>query len=352
NSPGRSTPSRRAGPSNATATAIFPRATPPLPSPIRSPACSASRRRAAPPSPSISGARCRSWTRPRRRPISPTPTASSWTAAGSSSSRTTKRRSTQCWRNPSSACRCIPAGISTGALPPCRRTSDMATARIRQKSPRAAKQQAVAPLPLVLDLDGTLVRGNLLVETACAFLRQFPHKAFMLLVWLMRGRAVLKQELARRADVDVEALPLNDELIAYAAGQAAAGRPVHVATAADRAIAEKVARRIPFIAGVLASDGRLNLKGANKARQLAERFPGGFDYAGDARADLAVWRVSRHAIVVEATRSVELAAGRVSQVARIFPRPSMLRAFLKALRLHQWAKNTLVFVPLVLAGKL
>ena len=229
----------------------------------------------------------------------------------------------------------------------------MATARLRQKSPRPAKQQmAAVPLPLVLDLDGTLVRGNLLVETACAFLRQFPLKALMLLVWLVRGRAVLKQELARRADVDVEALPLNDELIAYAAGQAAEGRLVYIATAADRGIAEQVAQRIPFISGVLASDGRVNLKGANKARQLEERFPNGFDYAGDARADLAVWRVARHAIVVEATHSLVLAAGRVTEVAKVFPHPSILRAFLRALRLHQWAKNMLVFVPLVLSGKL
>lgn len=214
------------------------------------------------------------------------------------------------------------------------------------------KVPAQAPVPLVLDLDGTVVRGNLLVETALAFVRQSPLQAFMLLVWLFRGRAVLKQELARRAVVDIDVLPLNEELLAYAAMESSLGRPVYVATAADGAIAGQVARRVPFIAGVVASDGRTNLKGPNKARALAEKFPGGFEYAGDARADLAVWREARGAIVVEARSDVVKKATALGNMVRVFPRQPMLAAAAKSMRLHQWAKNALVFVPLVLGGKL
>ncbi|WP_337221268.1 hypothetical protein, partial [Vibrio parahaemolyticus] len=83
------------------------------------------------------------------------------------------------------------------------------------------------------------------VETAIAFLKQNPLKFFMIFIWLLRGRAELKQQLAQRANVDVEALPLNDELLAYAAEQVGAGRKVYIATAADAAIANKVAARIP-----------------------------------------------------------------------------------------------------------
>ena len=138
-----------------------------------------------------------------------------------------KRRSTPCWRNFSSTSRCIPAGISTGASPPRRRKCDMAIARTPSKERTAGKASRwrATPLPLVLDLDGTLVRGNLLVETACAFLRQFPLKAFMLLVWLLRGRAVLKQELARRADIDVEALPLERRIDCLCRGPGSGGAP-------------------------------------------------------------------------------------------------------------------------------
>lgn len=212
--------------------------------------------------------------------------------------------------------------------------------------------QARQPVPLVLDLDGTVVRGNLLVETALAFLKAHPLKAFMLLLWLLRGRAILKQNLAVLSEVDVEALPLNHELIAYAADQAGKGRQIFIATAADRAIAEKVARRIPFVSDVIASDGRTNLKGPAKARALRERFPGGFDYAGDARADLSVWKEADAAVVVEAAPAVVAAARRAVDVAQVFPRKPILKTVAKSLRPHQWAKNALVFVPMVLSGRL
>lgn len=223
-----------------------------------------------------------------------------------------------------------------------------------QVAPAAARNpdQASASRPLVLDLDGTVVRGNLLVETAIAFLKQNPLKVFMLFIWLFRGRAELKQQLAQRANVDVEALPLNDELLAYAAEQVGAGRKVYIATAADAAIANKVAARIPFVSEVIASDGKRNLKGKTKATVLAERFPNGFEYAGDASADLPVWRAAGHAAVVEASPSVIAAARSLAEVTRVFPRPALWKALIKALRPHQWAKNALVFVPLVLSGKL
>jgi len=145
----------------------------------------------------------------------------------------------------------------------------------------------------------------------------------MLLLWLFRGRAALKQQLAMRAEVDVEALPLNHDLIAYAAEQAGKGRQIFIATAADRAIADRVAQRIPFVSGVIASDGRINLKGTAKARALRERFPAGFDYAGDARADLSVWKAARSAVVVEASSAVATSAphSRMIRAASAIRRP-------------------------------
>lgn len=216
----------------------------------------------------------------------------------------------------------------------------------------ADTETSSAGRPLVLDLDGTVVRGNLLVETALAFVKQNPLQIFKVFSWLLRGRAALKQQLAMQADVDVETLPLNDELLAYAAEQVGAGRKVYIATAADEAIAKQVAARIPFVTDVIASDGVNNLKGAAKAAVLVERFPEGFEYAGDASVDLPVWRAATHATVVEASPSVIAAAGSVARIARIFPRPAPWKALVRSLRPHQWAKNALVFVPLILSGKL
>lgn len=207
-------------------------------------------------------------------------------------------------------------------------------------------------VPLILDLDGTVVRSDLLVESALVFLRAHPQKAFMLLLWLLQGRAVLKQKLAAAAELDVDVLPLNRQLLEYAEEEAANGRHVYIATAADIVLAEKVAKRVPFVRGVIASDGRVNLKGLAKARTLASRFPDGFEYAGDAQADLPVWRVATSAIVVEAAPSLARAASAVTPVTRVFPRHSRLKPFIKSLRPHQWAKNSLVFVPLILSARL
>src|SRR5262249_48974189 len=103
------------------------------------------------------------------------------------------------------------------------------------------------PRPLILDLDGTLVRTDMLLETALALLRATPWRVFEIGLWMLRGRAYLKRRLAEEARIEPDVLPFNEELLAYAADVAASGRPVYVATAADASIAEKVVRRIPFI---------------------------------------------------------------------------------------------------------
>ncbi|MBR1266495.1 UbiA family prenyltransferase [Bradyrhizobium sp. AUGA SZCCT0222] len=217
-------------------------------------------------------------------------------------------------------------------------------------SPLSDRREATQPRPLILDLDGTLVRADMLLETVLALLRAAPWRLFEIGLWMLRGRAYLKRRLAEETNIEPDVLPFNEELLAYAADIAASGRPVYVATAADAKVAEKVVRRIAFIRGVIGSDGLRNLKGEAKAQVLAERFPDGFDYAGDARADIPIWRRARNAIVVEAASSVEHAAASVATVAKVFPRTSRIRALVRSMRPHQWAKNALVFVPLILAG--
>ncbi|TCT09164.1 4-hydroxybenzoate polyprenyltransferase [Tepidamorphus gemmatus] len=206
--------------------------------------------------------------------------------------------------------------------------------------------------PLVLDLDRSLIRCDILHETAIGFLRRNPFGIFKVVRWLMQGRAVLKRRLAEQVAVDVDSLPVNEELAAYAAAEKAKGRQVVLATATDLLLATAIARRFPFIDRVIASDGVTNMKGAAKAEALAQAFPDGFSYAGDSSADLPVWRRADTVVLVEAPRRIEREAARFRPVEATFPRPSIAAAFAKAARLHQWAKNGLVFVPLVLGGEI
>jgi 4-hydroxybenzoate polyprenyltransferase/phosphoserine phosphatase len=206
--------------------------------------------------------------------------------------------------------------------------------------------------PLVLDLDGALLRTDLLHETVLAYLRHNPMGIFLILAWLLRGRAHLKRQLSRAVALDTDHLPLSEELVDFARTASDGGRTVGIATAADELVARRVAKRFGFVEFVVASNGVTNLKGDEKARLLGEKFPHGFTYAGDSQADIAVWRQASGIVLAGASPKTARAAVALDKPIEIVIRSPKLGAkgWLKALRVHQWAKNGLVFVPLVLAG--
>lgn len=205
-------------------------------------------------------------------------------------------------------------------------------------------------VPLCIDLDGTLIRTDLLVESALALLRANPLYLFRFGGWLSRGRAHLKHEIAARSTLDVALLPYEQRLLGWLHETAGTRRRI-LCTASDRKFAEAVAAHVGGFDAVLASDGVTNLSGRNKADVLGQRFGDhGFDYAGNEAKDLHVWERARRAIVVNAPASVARRAGGVAEVERVFDRHGTpWRAWLRALRLHQWLKNLLVFLPLLTA---
>lgn len=207
-------------------------------------------------------------------------------------------------------------------------------------------------VPLCVDLDGTLIHSDLLIESALALFARKPIAIFWMLGWLLRGKAHLKKQIALRVEIDAAALPYNHELLAWL-GEQRAHRPVSLCTASDIKLASAVAAHADVFDEVIASDGDVNLSGSNKARVLVERFGDkAFDYIGNAPVDLAVWRHSRAALVVEHGHALSNAAAKVATVERRFAiRRGGLRAWAKALRLHQWIKNVLVFLPLLAAHR-
>ncbi|MBR0752509.1 haloacid dehalogenase-like hydrolase [Bradyrhizobium jicamae] len=163
-------------------------------------------------------------------------------------------------------------------------------------------------IPLVLDLDGTLIRGDLLYKSFFSILRRNPLIVVACAAWLLRGRAALKRQLALRNRINWDNIELHHDVVALANHEKAAGRRVVLATAADAVLAGQLAAMIPCIDHVFASDGEHNLKGANKAALLRRTFPQGFIYAGDSRADLAVWREAAGIVTVAASDTVRSAA--------------------------------------------
>ena len=206
--------------------------------------------------------------------------------------------------------------------------------------------------PLVVDLDGTLVRGDTLFETIAANLFSRPLQTLSAMAAIFSGRAALKRRLAEVGLPDIASLPLNESFIAFLREEKAKGRSLHLATAADRRIADAVAARLELFDSVAASEAGVNLKGARKRDALEQRFPGGFSYAGDSRADLAVWAGAKGAVIVGARPGVAAAArANGVPVEAEFPpaQSASFKVWRKAFRLHQWAKNILIFAPILLA---
>ncbi len=208
--------------------------------------------------------------------------------------------------------------------------------------------------PLCVDLDGTLIHSDLLLESFLLLIKQNPLFLFLVPLWLLGGKARLKAEIASRVQLNGAALPYSEQFLDWLKAQKAQGREIWLCTASDQRMAQAVAQHVGLFDGVLASDGQTNLSGSNKAQQLVQRFgERGFDYCGNERVDLKVWQHARSAIVVNAKPGLEASARACTQVEAVFlPPKSGLRVALKALRVHQWAKNALIFVPLAAAHRL
>jgi 4-hydroxybenzoate polyprenyltransferase len=204
------------------------------------------------------------------------------------------------------------------------------------------------PTVLCVDLDGSLVRTDLLYESTLLLAKRAPADLWSLPAWLMQGKAVLKARIAQRVGLQIGALPYNQPLLDWLRRERAAGRKLVLCTASDRRYAEQVAEHLGLFGEVLASDGRTNNGGANKAADLVGRYgQGGFDYVGNGYADVVVWTVARRAIVV-GSEKLRVAASRVTEVERVFPPESAgLNTWLRGLRLHQWLKNLLLLLPLL-----
>lgn len=211
-----------------------------------------------------------------------------------------------------------------------------------------------AQLPLVVDLDDTLLLTDTLAEAVvdCALRR--PFKLLSALPKLADGRARFKAEVFDLVELDVDALPARDDLVEYIREQRAGGREVALVTATPQTIAEAVAGRFEGLFDTVhGSTSDHNLKGSNKARFLAERYPDGFVYAGDSAADLKVWSEAGGIIFAGASKAVRAKASSLAKpVEASFDNPGRgVRQWRKALRLHQWAKNLLLFVALALSGQ-
>ena len=225
----------------------------------------------------------------------------------------------------------------------------------------------MSDLPLVVDLDGTLLNSDFAVESLAYHLKASTFRLPQLVSRLFKGKAAVKSWLASGFNPSLEHLPWNKPFIEWLKQEKSKGRQLILATGTHELLARKVADYFGFFDQVLATSDEENLTGSRKSRALVEQFgEGGFDYAGNDKVDLKVWKHARHAIVVNASKTTLADAQKVADVSHIFefdyclkPKkssfknriasmlPEKVRVIMKAMRVHQWSKNALLFVPLL-----
>jgi 4-hydroxybenzoate polyprenyltransferase len=221
----------------------------------------------------------------------------------------------------------------------------------RQVDASDQKTQQPGDLPLVVDLDGSLLRTDMLYESYFASATAGFDHHWTTLAALRRGKAPLKAYLAGVTPVDYALLPYNAAVLELMREAKAEGRRVYLATASDHRHAAGIAAHLEMFDGVFSSDGVVNLSGDAKARLLVETFGDRhFDYVGNDAADLAIWSHARKAYVVSNSAALLSRLQPLGiPIDRIDPPRPSLRLWLKALRVHQYAKNALIFVPLLTA---
>lgn len=207
---------------------------------------------------------------------------------------------------------------------------------------------------LFVDLDGTLIRTDLLFESLLRLIRRNPLYLAVIPFWLLRGRAWLKHQLARRVRIDPAGLPYNEEFLTWLRQQRAGGRAMTLISASNQLYVDAVSEHLGLFEAAVGSDAETNLKSRRKLRRIEEIAGGGdFAYAGDSRADLPIWSRAKQIVMVNCAPAMsDRFASRESDVLNFGSAGAVFRPLLRAIRPHQWLKNTLLFVPLILSHQL
>jgi len=203
-------------------------------------------------------------------------------------------------------------------------------------------------LPLVVDLDGTLTPTDTLAELVVELLKHSPLTLFLLPLWLMQGIAHFKEQVAAQTKFSAATLPYRADVLQFLVEQKALGRTLVLATAAHKSIAEAVASHLGLFDYAMGSTSSCNLKGKRKLAMIVQHVGEAFVYAGDSRADLPIWFAARAAVLVNVPTGLAKSVKDNVLVEREFPvARAQLKVWAKAVRVHQWVKNLLIFVPLI-----
>ncbi len=207
--------------------------------------------------------------------------------------------------------------------------------------------------PLCVDLDGTIIATDSLMESILISMRKNPFIFFLLPFWIIRGRFYFKTQIGKRVIPVPNIYPYKSEIVDYLKSERQKGREIVLATATIKPIADSVAEYLGFFDKVIASEKSNNLRANYKRDRLIELYgEKGFDYAGDSKADYSVWEAADKAILVEPSSTIENKVRKFKDEVMVFKSKSnKLKLIIREIRVYQWLKNILIFFPLLMAHK-
>jgi 4-hydroxybenzoate polyprenyltransferase/phosphoserine phosphatase len=207
------------------------------------------------------------------------------------------------------------------------------------------------PNPLVIDLDGTLVKTDTLWESIFLLIKRYPFALMLLPYWALNGKVNLKQKVADRVQIDVTTLPYSQSVIDLASS-ASGVRPVILASASDSRVVRRIAAHLGLFDAVIGTEEK-NQSGANKLEAIRREIGiAPFDYVGNSRSDVPIWNEARKAYVIGPSSLAHMISPDVDVERLPDQRPPIIRTIINTLRLRQWAKNLLLFAPLLLAHEI
>jgi 4-hydroxybenzoate polyprenyltransferase len=208
-------------------------------------------------------------------------------------------------------------------------------------------------IPLCVDLDGTLIATDTLLESMLIALKINPFILFLFPIWILNGRAHFKAQIAKIALPDPASLPYHQDFMNYVLTEHKSGREIVLATATLQPIADRIAEHLDIFSKVLASTPDHNLRDEKKRKALVDLYgEKGFDYAGDSSADLSVWPSANLAIIVHPKNGVLTKAKQINSNNLVFNKKrNILKSIIKQIRVYQWIKNILLFMPILMAHR-
>lgn len=204
--------------------------------------------------------------------------------------------------------------------------------------------------PLFIDLDGTLIKTDLLFELFFKFIKISPVNVLYVVVWLFKGKSYLKYMLSKSVSIDVETLPYNNIIIGFIKKEKLSGRKIYLATASYKDVATSIANHLSLFDGVIASDANTNMKGENKLKRCLS-ISSSFAYAGNDLVDFKIFKHTEESYLVNPSLFARIKAFFHPVTYTFDDDLNSYNILFRALRVHQWLKNTLIFVPIFVSAQ-